>query len=70
MAIFFTTSLSAQEAQNCSDIKKTSPKYLLCKAKSAGGSLKNKFSKKDKANDKPSFFQKFKNAKTLSDLRN
>ena len=57
-------------------LKKTSPKYLLCKTKAAGSSIKNKWSKKKelkkeakKKSGKKSIFKKFGEAKTLSDLK-
>ena len=68
--IFSTTSTYA--AMNCKDVKKTSPKYLLCKAGSGVSSLKNKLSKKREAktkSGKKSIFKKFGEAKTLSDLK-
>ena len=58
------------------EVKKTSPKYLLCKTSSGLKSIKNKFSKKEKSkkdskkkSDKKSIFKKFGEAKTLSDLK-
>ena len=68
--IFSTT--SAYSAMNCADVKKTSPKYLLCKAGSGVSSFKNKLSKKKEAKNKSgkkSIFKKFGEAKTLSDLK-
>ena len=67
--IFSTTSTYA--AMNCKDVKKTSPKYLLCKAGSGVSSFKNKLSKKrelKKESGKKSIFKKFGEAKSLSDL--
>ena len=67
--IFSTT--SAYSAMNCKDVKKTSPKYLLCKAGSGVSSFKNKMSEKREAKNesgKKSFFKKFGEAKSLSDL--
>ena len=73
--IFFSTT-NAYAATNCIDIKKTSPKYLLCKARSGLSSFKNKLSKKREAkkeakkiSGKKSIFKKFGEAKTLSDLK-
>ena len=69
--IFSTT--SAYSAMNCKDVKKTSPKYLLCKAGSSVSSFKNKLSKKKEAkkkSGKKSIFKKFGEAKSLSDLKN
>ena len=73
--IFFSTS-NAYSATNCKDLKKTSPKYLLCKAGSGLSSFKNKLSimrevKKEakKKSCKKSIFKKFGEAKTLSDLK-
>ena len=68
--IFSTTSTYA--AMNCKDVKKTSPKYLLCKAGSGVSSFKNKLSKKrelKKESGKKSIFKKFGEAKSLSDLK-
>ena len=56
---------------NCKDVKKNSPKYILCKAGSSVSSFKNKLSKKKEAKNKSgkkSIFKKFGEAKTLSDL--
>ena len=44
--IFSTT--NAYSAMDCENVKKTSPKYLLCKVKSSVSSFKNKMSKKEK----------------------
>ena len=73
LLIFSTT--SAYSAMNCKDVKKTSPKYLLCKTGSGLSSIKNKLSKKSelkkeakKKSGKKSIFKKFGEAKTLSDL--
>ena len=47
------TVTSANSATNdCSNIKKNSPKYLLCKTKAAGSAVKDKLSKKDKSEKK------------------
>ena len=66
---------SAYSAMNCTDVKKTSPKYLLCKARSSVSSFKNKLSKKRESkkeaknkSGKKSIFKKFGEAKSLSDL--
>jgi len=67
--IFFTT--NGYSARDCKNIKKTSPKYLLCKTGSGFTSIKNKFSKKREAkkkSGKKSIFTKFGEAKTLNDL--
>ena len=73
--LIFSTS-NAYSATNCKDLKKTSPKYLLCKAGSGLSSFKNKLSKKKevkeaakKKSGKKSIFKKFGEAKTLSDLK-
>ena len=73
--IIFSTS-NAYSATNCKEVKKTSPKYLLCKAASGLSSFKNKLSKKrevkedaKKKSGKKSIFKKFGEAKTLSDLK-
>ena len=74
LMVFFTT--NAYSATNCKDVKKTSPKYLLCKAGSGVSSFKNKLSKKRESkkeaknkSGKKSIFKKFGEAKTLSDLK-
>ena len=74
LIIFLTT--NAYSANDCTNFKKSSPKYLLCKTKSGLGSIKNKFNKKreskkeaKKESDKKSIFKKFGEAKTLSDLK-
>ena len=71
--IFSTT--SAYSAMNCKDVKKTSPKYLLCKAGSSVSSFKNKLSKKRESkketknkSGKKSIFKKFQDAKTLKEF--
>ena len=69
LIIFSTT--NAYSAMDCENVKKTSPKYLLCKVKSSVSSFKNKMSKKREAKSesgKKSIFKKFGEAKTLSDL--
>ena len=65
----------AYSAMNCKDVKKTSPKYLLCKAGSSVSSFKNKLSKKRESkkdtknkSGKKSIFKKFGEANSLSDL--
>ncbi len=73
LIIFSTT--NASSALNCENVKKTSPKYLLCKTGSGLTSIKNKFSKKSKLkkeakkkSGEKSIFKKFGEAKSLSDL--
>ena len=75
IALIFSTT-SAYSAMNCKDVKKTSPKYLLCKAGSSVSSFKNKLSKKRESkkdaknkSGKKSIFKKFGEAKSLSDLK-
>ena len=68
--LFFST--NAYSSMNCDNVKKTSPKYLLCKTVAAGSSIKNKWTKKSETknkSDKKSIFKKFGEAKTLSDLK-
>ena len=74
LIIFSTT--NAYAAMDCKNVKKTSPKYLLCKTGSGLSSIKNKLSKKrelkkeaKKKSGKKSIFQKIGEAKTLSDLK-
>ena len=72
LIVLILSTTSAYSAMNCKDIKKTSPKYLLCKVKSSVSSFKNKMSKKREAKSesgKNSIFKKFGEAKTLSDLK-
>ena len=72
LIVLILSTTSAYSAMNCKDVKKTSPKYLLCKAKSSVSSFKNKMSKKKEAKNesgKKSFFKKFGEAKSLSDLK-
>ena len=76
LIVLILSTTSAYSAMNCEDVKKTSPKYLLCKAGSGVSSLKNKLGKKGeskkeakKKSDKKSFFKKFGEAKSLSDLK-
>ena len=73
LIIFSTT--NAYSAMDCENVKKTSPKYFLCKTGSGLSSIKNKLSKKSelkkeakKKSGKKSIFKKFGEAKTLSDL--
>ena len=71
LIVLMLSTTSAYSAMNCKDVKKTSPKYLLCKAGSSVSSFKNKMSKKREAKNesgKKSFFKKFGEAKSLSDL--
>ena len=67
LLLFTTTNLYSKETLDCKDIKKNSPKYLICKSKAAGSAIKDKLSKKNKS-DKKSFLKKFGEAKSLSDL--
>ena len=76
LIVMMLSTTGAYSAMNCKDVKKTSPKYLLCKAGSGVSSLKNKLGKrgeskkeaKNKSGEK-SIFKKFGEAKTLSDLK-
>ena len=75
LIVLMLSTTSSYSAMNCKDVKKTSPKYLLCKAGSSVSSFKNKLSKKreskKEAKNKPgkkSIFKKFGEAKSLSDL--
>jgi hypothetical protein len=67
LVLFTTTNLYSKETLDCKSLKKNSPKYLICKSKSAGSAIKDKLSKKNKSGKK-SFFKKFGEAKTLNDL--
>ena len=67
LLLFNTTNLYSKETLDCKDIKKNSPKYLICKSKAAGSAIKDKLSKKNKSGKK-SFLKKFGEAKSLSDL--
>ena len=71
LIVLILSTTSAYSAMDCKDVKKTSPKYLLCKAGASVSSFKNKMSKKREAKneyEKKSFFKKFGEAKSLSDL--
>ena len=71
LLLFTTANLYSKETLDCKDIKKNSPKYLICKSKAAGSAIKDKLSKKTKTkekSDKKTFLKKFGEAKTLSDL--
>ena len=71
LIVLILSTTSVYSAMDCKDVKKTSPKYLLCKAGSSVSSFKNKMSKKREAKNesgKKSFFKKFGEAKSLSDL--
>ena len=65
--LFTTTNLRSKETQDCKNIKRNSAKYLICKSKSLGSTIKDKLSKKSNS-DKKSFLKKFGEAKSLSDL--
>jgi len=71
LLLFTTTNLYSKETLGCKDIKKNSPKYLICKSKTVGSAIKDKLSKKTKTKEKSgkkSFLKKFGEAKTLNDL--
>ena len=75
LIVLILSTTSAYSAMNCKDVKKTSPKYLLCKVGSSVSSFKNKLSKKRETkkedknkSGKKSIFKKFGEAKSLSDL--
>ena len=71
LIVLILSTTSAYSAMDCKDVKKNSPKYFLCKAGSSVSSFKNKMSKKREAKNesgKKSFFKKFGEAKSLSDL--
>ena len=72
LIVLILSTTSAYSAMDCKDVKKNSPKYFLCKAKSSVSSFKNKMSEKREAKNesgKKSFFKKFGEAKSLSDLK-
>ena len=72
LIVLILSTTSVYSAMDCKDVKKTSPKYLLCKAGSSVSSFKNKMSKKREVKNesgKKSFFKKFGEAKSLSDLK-
>jgi len=52
LLLFTTTNLYSKEISDCKDIKKNSPKYLICKSKAAGSAIKDKLSKKTKSGKK------------------
>ena len=75
LIVLILSTTSAYSAMNCKDVKKTSPKYLLCKTGSSISSFKNKLSNKRESkkedknkSGKKSIFKKFGEAKSLSDL--
>ena len=71
LIVLILSTTNAYSAMDCKDVKKTSPKYLLCKAGSSVSSFKNKMRKKREAKNesgKKSIFKKFGEAKSLSDL--
>ena len=71
LVLFTTTNLHSKEMLDCKSIKKSSPKYLICKSKSAGSAIKDKLSKKrksEKKSSKKSFLKRFGEANTLNDL--
>ena len=75
LIIFSTTNAYSKEAADCKNLKKFSLKAAMCKTKAAGGSIKNKWSKKRELKEeakeksgKKSFFKRLGEAKTLSDL--
>ena len=71
LVLFTTTNLYSKEALDCKNIKKSSPKYLICKTKAAGSANKDKLSKRNETKTKTgnkSFLKKFGEAKSLSDL--
>ena len=71
LIVLILSTTSSYSAMNCKDVKKTSPKFLLCKAGSSVSSFKNKLSKKNETKNKSgkkSIFKKFGEAKSLSDL--
>ena len=67
LVLFTTTNLQSKETLDCKSLKKNSPKYLVCKTKAAGNTIKDKLSKKNNSGKK-SFLKKFGEAKSLSDL--
>ena len=72
LILFSATSAYSKEAADCKNLKKFSIKATICKTKAAGSSIKNKWSKKKKIkkkSDNKSIFEKFGEAKTLSDLK-
>ena len=72
LIVLILSTTSAYSAMDCKDVKKNSPKYFLCKAGTSVSSFKNKMSKKKEAKNesgKKSFFKKFGEAKSLSDLK-
>ena len=76
LILFSATTAYSKESTDCKNLKKFSIKAAICKTKSAGSSIKNKWSKKrelkkesKKKSDKKSIFKKFGEAKTLSDLK-
>ena len=46
LIMFSISPVNSAETTDCNNVKKTSPKYLLCKTKAAGVAVKNKLTKK------------------------
>ena len=67
LLLFSTTSVYSKESIDCKGIKKTSPQYLICKTKAALSGNDSKSSKKNTAGKK-SFWKKFGESKSLSDV--
>ena len=62
LMLFTTANLYSKETLDCKNLKKNSPKYLICKSKAAGSAIKNKLNKKvksEKKSGKKSFLKKF-----------
>jgi|TARA_B100001964_G_scaffold197610_1_gene222728 hypothetical protein len=72
LIIFSTVNAYSEEPVDCKSLKKNSPKYLICKTKSAGSAIRTKLTKKVKLSNRigeESFIKRFGKAKSLSDLK-
>ena len=72
ITLLYTTNVYSKEMLDCKNVKKTSPKYLICKTKAAGSSIRSKLTKKVKLSNRTgeeSFIKRFGKAKSLSDLK-
>ena len=72
LIIFSTVNAYSEEPVDCKSLKKNSPKYLICKTKSAGSAIRTKLTKKVKLSNRTgeeSFIKRFGEAKSLSDLK-
>tara|TARA_B000000460_G_C21198535_1_gene257085 strand:+ start:31 stop:252 length:222 start_codon:yes stop_codon:yes gene_type:complete len=65
LILLIFTSVNATAKDKCKDLKKASKEYVACKSKKSGSWLKNKLNNLKITEG----IKKFKNAKTLADLK-